>query len=548
MAENAAFIAPESYTTPLQSSDGGYEPAITSVVGVLDEDYVEGLGFITARLFHAKTTYNKTYTVEVTGALESYEGLALDVDHNYAEMVALSEPATLLSATVSADARTITVTFSEQMYGSALLVPSTWSVAGISGAGDTTGVIGSITAIGAVVTLNLSYPLTPGSRYQVTASASLYDVAGNLIDPDARSGYFLVPWSTFDAPAPEGFLASLTASTAEELANIKGAPTTRLTAPLGPTDTVILVESTIGFPTSGSVWVDGEHIPYASRRSDAFMGCARETILDPADSVAKHIRFRTLPPGYEVRDGSRSVSLCDQARRDTRLGTCSDDMLGFLSSDRGYPKPLDNMSAADLREYAQTRWYLDAGTWYAALRVCTPMLRFGERTGTDAEVVDTVTLRMPTLPAGNYHGRWIIVGGILCRVRSSEVVEGDVHLTLEDFDGPFFRAANLTGWVYDWTLLPFHWTTDHRDGRAAAIDMYLHLPGEGLPWTYIMGAPDLTPEDGRPIGGQAMMDETQSGEDYHPLYVLNPYVEEVSAIVSEIVPAATLVRCHWLAA
>jgi len=125
--------------------------------------------------------------------------------------------------------------------------------------------------------------LTPGIDYRVTAPN-----AGLVVDTAVVS----IPAGAapaFEPSMPHGIYEALTESLGEELQELAGRPDTYLLRDLTPDAALALVESTVAFPASGRVWVDGEAHLFTSRSDGALEGVTPE-----------NPRTQTLPRGARV--------------------------------------------------------------------------------------------------------------------------------------------------------------------------------------------------------------------------------------------------------
>lgn len=447
----------------------------------------------------------------------------------------------ILSATCP-DRNTVVVTFDFDPPASTGN-PAAWTVTprdAASGAEPVTvsGVALNLEADTATLTIAPLEGLTCGAAY--TAATSSTDVSALY-----RSAVAVVPITTTPAPR-EGYLEAWTGAVGDEVGYMLSAPSTRLLAALAPGDTEAVVESTLHMPDAGTVYIRGERIEYASKTGTRLLGLTRETVVDPADSVARPIRFDTVPVGTAVVDGSRTYALVDQVRADLRVRRCTGRQLQFRARDLGFPVPIGLMDDASIQDYVCTRLYLDAGTWWATFRVLDAMFRFAEVTIADGVAVDAQTLTTTSLPEAGYHDRRAFIGDRLCRIRSSsyDAGTGTTTLVFDDFDHPTFRAPEFApGATGIAVRIPPFTVTKHLT-YSPIVHTYLIVTlfagAAGLPATYLLDDAEATPA-GMPIGGQILEDETEAAtdDDAHPLYLLEPYIDVVEAILDEILPAAT---------
>lgn len=504
-----------------------------------------GTGMITDDPDLDPVTYRKA---EGSPAIDAgtVTGVALDVDgvaipQGAAEDMGADEyplPG-ILSATCP-DRSTIVVLFDDDPPASTGF-PTAWTVTPrdeASGA-DTVIVDSVVLDLGAdtaTLTVVPTGGLTCGAAY--TAATPLPGVS-----PVANSAVAIVPITTVAAPR-EGYLEAWTGAVGDEVGYMLSAPSTRLTTALAPSDTEASVESTLHMLDAGIIYIRGERIAYASKTGTRLLGLTRETVIDPADGATRPVRFDTVPVGAQVVDGSHAYCLTDQVRADLRVRRCTGRQLLFRARDLGFPVPIGLMDDESIQDYVCTRLYLDAGTWWATFRVLEAMFRFAQVTIVDGEATDAQTLTTTSLPEASWHDRRAIIGDRICRVRSSsyDAGTGTTTLVFDDFDHPTFRAPELTPGATGIALRLPPFTIAKQLTYVPYTHTYLIVTlfagGTGLPVTYLLDNAEATPAD-MPIGGQIMEDEDEDGSDAHPLYLLEPYIDVVEAILDEILPAAT---------
>jgi hypothetical protein len=79
---------------------------------------------------------------------------------------------------------------------------------------------------------------------------------------------------------PWGYMEALTAVMGRQIQQLIGVPMTRVAVDFAPADTTLLVESTLGFPSSGRIWVAKRIFFYTGITSTSFTG-----VTTPADRV-----------------------------------------------------------------------------------------------------------------------------------------------------------------------------------------------------------------------------------------------------------------------
>jgi len=72
-------------------------------------------------------------------------------------------------------------------------------------------------------------------------------------------------------PRAFGILEALTYAAGKELQAVRGRPTTRITENFAIGDSFLRVKSTLGFPPSGSISVDGVKVSYSEKADTAFL-------------------------------------------------------------------------------------------------------------------------------------------------------------------------------------------------------------------------------------------------------------------------------------
>jgi hypothetical protein len=134
---------------------------------------------------------------------------------------------------------------------------------------------GNVLAVELVGGLLQVTPLTPGGEYSLTCKRYVDDVfdsdeqATVVAPPDLSSpdGDIIA----IQEPRPFGILEALSFAVGKELQSVGGAPATRVTADLLPGRRLLRVRSTLGFPSSGRISVEGLNIPYVAKADTAFL-------------------------------------------------------------------------------------------------------------------------------------------------------------------------------------------------------------------------------------------------------------------------------------
>ncbi len=144
--------------------------------------------------------------------------------------------------------------------------------------------------------------LLPGLTYSLSVDAedsggaavvSLeLTVASDVVDEQDRP---LADQTSWPAPHPYNMLQSLLFAFGKEMQAYKGKPQTMLTHDFEPTDTVMLVTSTVGFRQKCRVRLGGIDVDITSHLDTAFLGC---------DSAP---RSRTIPKFTIVTSDTMSL-------------------------------------------------------------------------------------------------------------------------------------------------------------------------------------------------------------------------------------------------
>lgn len=129
---------------------------------------------------------------------------------------------------------------------------------------------GSMTVYGATAsssagatTLNVGPAVLPGHTYTIRfgSEVSTTEVPANIL-PQAST-----EWG-------HGVLETLTEAFGEAVQRFSGRPQTLVVSDYSPTDGSLFVESTLGFPNSGKLFVDGREYSYSAKTPMAFTGFA----------------------------------------------------------------------------------------------------------------------------------------------------------------------------------------------------------------------------------------------------------------------------------
>lgn len=160
-----------------------------------------------------------------------------------------------------------------------------WTVTAGGTAQETAVVIATPRSGDQLVDITFSPPLSPGESYTIIADNAA--VAGVPLAPGDKFFVFAALPQVAAVKANYKLLEAITWAMAEEMAYLAGRPETRTVDEFESDATVIPVESTLGFPESGSIWVAGKKYTYASITGSTF----REVVpVAPYDGVPTSAR------------------------------------------------------------------------------------------------------------------------------------------------------------------------------------------------------------------------------------------------------------------
>lgn len=177
---------------------------------------------------------------------------------------------------------------------------SDWTIApaGSSAAVVVTGV--TVAADGLSATLAVHPGLTPGGTYTVGCPDG-DGVTGDPVWPSTET--LDVPAAFVPDVADEhllGLLEAITHALGQEAQLLSGGLVTRLVADLDTTEVVALVETTLGFPASGAVYLGGLRLTYTGIASGALTGLAsdepRIVAIARGAPVRLDVSATVLPP------------------------------------------------------------------------------------------------------------------------------------------------------------------------------------------------------------------------------------------------------------
>ena len=99
---------------------------------------------------------------------------------------------------------------------------------------------------------------------------------------------------TYDPDLPYGLLEAYTNAVGRQVQRMIGVPMTRVRIDLGPTDTLLFVETTLGFSESGELWIGNQRYSYTGKTASAFVdvqpvnGLPRTQTIGIKTSVTPH--------------------------------------------------------------------------------------------------------------------------------------------------------------------------------------------------------------------------------------------------------------------
>jgi hypothetical protein len=147
------------------------------------------------------------------------------------------------------------------------VTPDKWTIA-VTGGVTTTQPVAAIGCIPGTVSggfgasLFVATQMTPGGQYSVTFGGTALSITAPSTTPTLGQ-----EWS-------HGLLRSITRAFAEEIQYTAGSPVTLLVQPLGFGETSIFVESTLGFPDSGKLFIRDRLYTYTAKTDVSFTGAA----------------------------------------------------------------------------------------------------------------------------------------------------------------------------------------------------------------------------------------------------------------------------------
>lgn len=153
-----------------------------------------------------------------------------------------------------------------------------------------------------------------------------------------------------------GPLEALTNAIGEELNDLLGFRITRLLVPTTAVATFFTVESTLDWPSSGTVYVDGTVYTYASKTVTTLEG------VSYVDNGVTIPNTKAHPIESRVIEYSRTFSAIDQLRGSLSFNTATGTALTSLARDNGVFRPQGLADDASFRTLAQGYAYAPKGT------------------------------------------------------------------------------------------------------------------------------------------------------------------------------------------
>lgn len=153
-----------------------------------------------------------------------------------------------------------------------------WDVSPVAIGSPSAVVLATVRDGGQIVDVVFNPPLTPGATYLLAAvNATTSGVA--LPAPDKECS-FVAPADSLSVKGYYKLLEAFTWAFAEEAAYLAGRPETRLVDEVPSAADVFPVETTLGFPSTGRLWVGGKLFSYTGVQGASFTGVSSEAPLD----------------------------------------------------------------------------------------------------------------------------------------------------------------------------------------------------------------------------------------------------------------------------
>lgn len=415
------------------------------------------------------------------------------------------------------DAKTVLATFSDVVDPSTADTPASWRLEPADGVSGPVEVIG-IVVDAAEVTLSVHPFLSAGGVYEGEADGAT-DLNGLAADPDTQA--FSVSTSlVLEAPGRRTIIEALLRAMSEQIGRLGETSTTLLADPLGPDDSVALVESTFRMPSSGAVWIAGHRVAYASK-TDAALSVLTEDVP----------RVETIPRGtpvvldaFSVDVGEPGLSQMDLAHRRTLIHRADGKALDDRARDLWLPRP-GIVERSSWRDALRAVVYAEQGTpgvTKAFLRAALQQWNVDVEVTLDPAQPARITATSGSPFSQEHVGRDVLIDGVLYRTVGPQTV-GGTHLDLAPFATADFEAADWKGLASPTdataTILPFVvWdlTTGDGDvvvGEQCVVKVDLWIDGLSFPPTYLVESGGDAVPAAAPQGGHIAEDELFVDDD-----------------------------------
>lgn len=298
----------------------------------------------------------------------------------------------------------------------------------------------------------------------------------------------VIPSGTLETFDKLRFIEALTSAIGEEFETTFGVRSTRLMGELAPTDTQALVESTLGFPESGRVWISGLAYTYTGKTSGTLEGLAAVT---PNVLTISAFSDVTLDP-WSVAPGDNTafLSRLDQAFRATVPNLAEGRFLGKTATKFGLPLP-GGWNADSQRAAFEAAVYLPRGRRPVLAAFCEGLFQHLE-----TDVACTVAAANPTritaatgtpFDADGDVGRWVNVDDTY-RIIVSVGGGGSYAELCPLTSGPFPTVGTHWTASASKTVTVLAFALEQDPGRPAWITLKLWDAFSAAPPTYLQPA------------------------------------------------------------
>lgn len=178
------------------------------------------------------------------------------------------------------DVQTGLAAFDAPVDASSVQYAYNWSLVSVGTGRDSAVTVAQPRADGQFVDLIFNPPLTPGEAYQLTADNA--QSSGVPLAPGDKTCGLVAPGASLPVKENYQILEAVTWCFAEEMAYLAGRPETRLVDEVPEGADVLPLETTLGFPASGRVWVENKAFAYTGVQGSTLTGV---TPVAPADGV-----------------------------------------------------------------------------------------------------------------------------------------------------------------------------------------------------------------------------------------------------------------------